>query len=112
MADDTYGPRCILSYSVAVGVCGYVSLVILGKIVTCCIKIRRGQHINTDMEYGSHMPNAPLLPLTNCALSPEITTVETMPGHALSDMDRDIKPQATNRQELRDLEAAIPQIHQ
>jgi hypothetical protein len=46
--------------------------------------------------------------LPKYAQIPAITTVITMPGQAISDMDRDIKFQIGECQELEDLEAALP----
>lgn len=87
----------------------YKLLRLLFKFIT---KRRNGPNINMDIEYESHTPDTPpdtpLHPLANCTRRPVLITVETIPGHAISDMDRDIKLQIANSQDLRDLEAAIP----
>lgn len=98
--------QCSLSTSIlssliglAIGIFIFILLNLFIKVAIYCTKRQHG-------------PDTPLHPLANYTRRPAFTTVETMPGHALSDMDRDIKLQTANCQDLRDLEAAIPRIHQ
>ena len=94
-----------------IGIFIFVILNLYIKVVIYCTKRQHGPDMNMGIEHESHSPDAPLHPLANCTRRPAFTTVETMPGHALSDMDRDIKLQTANCQDLRGLEAAIPRIH-
>jgi hypothetical protein len=52
-----------------------------------------------------------VLTLPASAHIPVITTVTTMPRHAVSDIDRHIKYQIRPCQELQDLEAALTILH-
>jgi hypothetical protein len=64
---------------------------------------------DTDMSirHESHAHDTTLYPFANYTRRPAFTTSRTMPGHAISDMDRDIKLQTVNHSDLRELEAAI-----
>lgn len=111
--------QCSLSTSIlssliglVTGISIFILLNLFIKIVTCCTKRQRGEDMNKSIKHESHTPDKPLHPLAVYTRGLTITTAETMPGHGLSDMDRDIKLQTANCQELRDLEAAIPWIHQ
>jgi len=64
-----------------------------------------------SLDDESHTLNTQLYPVTNFTRRPTVTTFETLPGHALSDLDRNTKLQNEDFQDLRDLEAAIPRMH-
>ena len=109
--------QCWLSMSIfssliglVIGIFIFVLLNLFIKFVTYCTKRQHGPDMNMGIEPGSYTPDTPLHPLAHCTYRPAFTTVETMPRHALSDMDRDITLQTAKCQDL-DLEAAIPWIH-
>jgi hypothetical protein len=109
-ADKEYSSStCIKSslLGIAMGISIIILLEILLKVVTHCKKKHR-PNMKLGIEHESHTPDTPVQPLAKCNRRPALTTVETMPGHALSDMDRDIKLQIANSPDLRDLEAALP----
>lgn len=86
-----------------IGISIFILLNLFIKVVIYCTKRQHGPDMNMGIEHESHTPNTPLHPLANYTRRPAFTTVETMPGHALSDMDRDIKLQTANCQDLRTL---------
>ena len=94
-----------------IGIFILISVKVLIEVATYYTKRQHGPDIKRCIEHESHMPDTPLYPLDECSYGLAITTAETMPGHALSDMDRDIQLQTANRQDLRDFEAAIPRRH-
>lgn len=94
-----------------IGIVFAIILNLIIKAVIYCTKRQVGLKMDMDIEHESHTPDTPLHPFANCTRLPAITTVKTTPGHALSDMDRDIKLQTTSCQDLQDLEAATPRIH-
>lgn len=94
-----------------IGIFILISVKVFIEVVTYYIKRQHGPDIKRGIEHESHMSDTPLCWHDKCSYGLAITTAETMPGHALSDMDRDIQLQTANRQDLRDLEAAIPRIH-
>jgi hypothetical protein len=109
--------RCSHSISIlpslvgeVIGIFILISVKILIEMVTYYIR-QHGPDIKGGIEHESHMPDTPLCPLDKCSYGLAITTAETMPGHALSDMDRDIQLQSANRQDLGDLEAVITRRH-
>lgn len=89
----------------------FLSLKLFLKVVRYYIKRQHGPDTKGGIAHESHMPDTSLYPPEKYGYGLAITTVETMPGHALSDMDRDIQLQTANRQDLQDLEAAIPRTH-
>lgn len=110
--------RCSYSISilpslvgVVIGIFILISVKVLIEVVTYYIKRQHGPDNKRGIKHKSHMPDTPLYPLDECSYGLAITTAETMPGHALSDMDRDIQLQTANRQDLRDFEAAISRRH-
>ena len=81
-----------------------------GNIILISVKILIEVVTSYIRQHGPDIRGV-LNPLDKCSYGLAITTAETMPGHALSDMDRDIQLQTANRQDLRDFEAAIPRTH-
>lgn len=111
--------QCSLSTSILSSLIGLVIGIFISillrlflEVITHYTKRQHGPNMNTGIKHKSHTPDTPLYPLPNCTRCSALTTIETMPGHALSDIDRVIKFQTAISQELRDLEAAIPRIHQ
>lgn len=109
--------QCSLSISLlsslirlVIGISIFILLNLFFEAVKYCIKKRHGPDINMGIEHESYTPDTPLHPLAKCTRYPAITTVEAIPGHALSNMDRDIKLQTASRQDLWDIEAAIPRL--
>lgn len=95
-----------------IGVSIVIVLRVFIEIIKRCAKRQHGPDVTTGIEPESHTPDTPSDLLATNTRLPAITTVKTKPGHALSDMDRNIKLQSVNCQELQDLEAAIPRKHQ
>lgn len=95
-----------------IGISIFLLLNLLIEVVVYYTKRQRGLDMNMSIEHEGHTPDTPLHPFANYTRRPARTTVEITPGHALSDMDRDIKLQTANYQDSPDLEAAIPRIHQ
>jgi hypothetical protein len=79
-------------------------------VVRRCINRRRLPDANTRADAEADLSGKPCdtLPFAD---NPPITTVTTMPGHAVSDMDRDIKFGIANWQEIQDHEAAVHWKH-
>ncbi|KAJ5176367.1 uncharacterized protein N7482_002244 [Penicillium canariense] len=80
-------------------------------MVAQCITRRRGSDADARANDERNSPENPRNTLPTCANIPAIKTETTMPGHASSDMDRDIKFQIAHCEELQDLEASIPRNH-
>ncbi|KAJ5185662.1 hypothetical protein N7491_006468 [Penicillium cf. griseofulvum] len=101
-----------LSSLAGIGIAASIVLLILAirLLVRNYIAWRRGPDADTGADDDSNLPKTPhdTLPFADI---PPITTVATMPRHAVSDMDRDIKFQIANCQELQDLEAAAHWKH-
>lgn len=104
----------ILSSIIGLIIGGFIGLVLIAihRVVKSCIAWRRGRDGYTGIEDEINLPESPRnTPPTNTPPTPAyvapITTVTTVPGHAVSDMDRDINSQITHCQELQELEAGI-----
>lgn len=104
--------QCSLSMSIlssliglVIGMFIFVLLNIFIKIVGCGTKRQHGLNANLGLEHESHMLGTTLYPFSNFTRRPTFITFETLPGHALSDLDRDIKLDNVDCQDVRDLEA-------
>jgi hypothetical protein len=111
--------QCSLSASIlfsliglVLGICIFILLELFTEVVTLCTQRQHGPQLNIGCEHESYTPDTPFYSLAKYTHRPALTTVETMPGYALSDMDRDIKAQTVDCQYLRDFEAAIARIRQ
>ncbi|OOQ86302.1 hypothetical protein PEBR_22893 [Penicillium brasilianum] len=108
MADDQH---CSLSTSILSSLVGLLiglSIFILQDTVIKRIKKQWAkERKDPDIELQSHALKPSLDRLASDTRRLTVTTVKTEPGHALSDMDRDIKRPIADCQEIRDLQAAI-----
>jgi hypothetical protein len=92
------------------GLC--ISLIIIAfiEVVKRCTKRQRGPDVEIGTQLENNPPEAPYTSPTNLTDIPAITTFKTIPGHAFSEMDRDIKFQIAHSQELQDFEAILPRL--
>lgn len=111
MADSKFSLSLFIRFFlVGLGIGAFISLLlyILIEALKYCIERKGSPDMNIHTEHESHTPDTPLHrlhPRANLLYPsrdhPAITTVETIPGHALSDMDR-----VQKSQELWVIEAA------
>lgn len=104
--------QCSLSLSIlssliglVIGIFIFVLLNLFINVVIYCTKRRHGLNANMGLEHESHTLATPIYPFANLTRRPTFINFETLPGHALSDLDRDIKLHHVNCQDVRDLEA-------
>jgi len=101
-----------LSTLAGVGIAAAFVLIcyVIRLVVRRCINRRRLSDAHTRADVETNLSGNPhdTLPFAD---TPPITTVTTMPGHAVSDMDRDIKCGIANWQEIQDHEATMHRKH-
>lgn len=125
----TSGGKCTFSTSLAASLVGVaigatigILLKFIFRKIKVCIERRRRlstlPNVNLELNENTSPGNPPnFCPCDNCDQNtthgyvPVITDVTNNSVHINSDMDRDIKSGIAHRQELQDLEAAIPQHH-
>ncbi|KAJ5494367.1 hypothetical protein N7463_010454 [Penicillium fimorum] len=110
MADDdqwtisTY----IVSTLIGLSIGGFIIfLLMVICLVVKNLRRQRGARADTGADDKRNLLENQRNTLPTFANIPAIPTVTTIPGHAISDMDRDIKFQFANLQELQKLDAAI-----
>ncbi|KAJ5383092.1 hypothetical protein N7517_001003 [Penicillium concentricum] len=104
MADDDQWTlsTSIESVMIGLGIGGFIVLLFMAiYLVAKSIKQRRGSGAKTRADDETNLLQNPRNTLPAFANIPATPTVTTMPGHAISDMDRDIKFQIANCQQLQ-----------